>query len=124
MRKTKASEAILKTLRSSGRAWTHKELQDTLGQTCDRVTTYRVLGRLLEEGLAHKVSDLEGAVRYAACQSCESSHTHSHAHLHFTCSTCSETRCLEEVEVAFSLPAGFLLAESNFSVTGVCDRCQ
>lgn len=123
MRKTKASQAILDTLRSSERAWTHKELQDALGETCDRVTTYRVLNRLTEEGLAHKVSDLEGAVRYAACHSCESHEAHAHAHLHFTCSKCGETRCLEKVEVAFALPAGFKMAESNFSVSGECDRC-
>ncbi|MGC6533690.1 MAG: Fur family transcriptional regulator [Flavobacteriales bacterium] len=124
MRKTKASTAVLKTLQASTHALSHRELQDLLQDTCDRVTIYRVLGRLTDEGLVHKVSDLDGSVRYASCHTCEShGHAHNHDHLHFTCTTCGQTRCLESVEVAFKLPEGFTLKETNLSVSGVCDRC-
>ena len=124
MRKTKASTAVLETLLSSTHALSHRELQDLLQDTCDRVTIYRVLGRLTDEGLVHKVSDLDGSVRYASCHTCEAhGHAHNHDHLHFSCTTCGQTRCLESVEVAFQLPDGFTLKDTNLSVSGVCDRC-
>ena len=50
MRKTKASTAVLETLLASTHALSHRELQDLLQDTCDRVTIYRVLGRLTDEG--------------------------------------------------------------------------
>lgn len=124
MRKTKASQAVLHVLQESGKALTHKDLQVQLSEVCDRVTIYRVLARLNEEGLIHRVSDPEGVMRYAACETCDSDHAHSHDHLHFTCTTCGDTTCLLHADVHFTLPHGFSIQETQFNVVGVCPECR
>ena len=85
----------------------------------DRVTIYRTLKSFLECGLIHKVPGDASSTRYALC-----AEGHHH-HVHFQCAHCDETTCLEDVHIpAVELPEGFLLKESNFLVTCLCNRCS
>ncbi len=56
--KTKIQELIV----SSSVALSHSDIQKTLKGLCDRVTIYRILNRLLEEGVIHKIVDVDGVV--------------------------------------------------------------
>ena len=47
-RNTLAKQAILDLISTSENALSHIEIQQKLNNLCDRVTIYRVLGRLVE----------------------------------------------------------------------------
>lgn len=116
--KTKIQELIV----SSSVALSHSDIQKTLKGLCDRVTIYRILNRLLEEGVIHKIVDVDGVVKYAACHSCSSNHNHKH--IHFSCQKCKSVTCLEDVEPSFKLPKNYMVSEMNFTLSGLCPQCS
>lgn len=123
MRNTTAKSTILQLLQDASVALAHAEILPKLAGICDRVTAYRVLDRLVAEGLAHKIVPTDGIVRYAACANC--SHTqHIHNHIHFNCTKCKSVTCLEGVRPSYNLPNGYSIQDANFMLTGLCPSCH
>ncbi len=103
----------------------HGDIEFAMDGKYDRVTIYRTLKSFLENGLIHKVLDDNGGSRYALCDDACSDGDHRHDHIHFKCSNCDQTTCLEDVFIPdVKLPEGFKAAESNYLITGVCDKCS
>jgi Fur family ferric uptake transcriptional regulator len=123
-RNTVARTAILKLIQDSHVAMSQPAIQNALNGLCDRVTIYRVLDRLTDEGKIHKIVNVNGVVNYASCHSCETVHEHHHEHVHFSCRVCNELTCLDTVVPAFDLPDGFVQEETFFTVSGICKNCQ
>ncbi|WP_128331817.1 Fur family transcriptional regulator [Apibacter sp. HY039] len=122
IRNTKAKVEILTLLQTSLKALSGTEIQNFLGDTCDRATVYRVLDRLINEGLVHKVIDIDRVVKYAKCKNCKKAHQHNH--LHFSCEKCHTLTCLEGVQASFELPEGYQISDINFTVIGICPACN
>jgi Fur family ferric uptake transcriptional regulator len=121
-RKTTAKTHILDLLEKASTALSHKEIQVELDGLCNRVTIYRVLERLLEEGFIHRIVNTDGVVKYARCHSCNHQH-HQHNHLHFSCTQCQEVTCLQQVQPSYQLPPNYLAQEVHFTVSGICPNC-
>ena len=121
-RNTTANAEILKRLNQSEIALSHADIQQSLNGLCDRVTIYRVLDRLTEDGVVHKVVDFDGVIKYAICHTC-SSDKHHHDHIHFSCEQCHSVTCLENIEPAFKLPKAYQVKQVNFTVSGICPLC-
>lgn len=121
-RKTTAKVEILELLEKADTALSHKEIQAELDGVCNRVTIYRVLERLLEEGFIHRIVNTDGVVKYARCHSCQD-HKHAHNHLHFSCTQCQEVTCLEQVQPSYQLPPNYLAQEVHFTISGICPNC-
>src|SRR5690554_8149593 len=102
-RNTAAKTKILNIITDSKTALSHSEIHELLDDFCDRVTIYRVLDRLIAEGFVHKIVNIDGVVKYAACHDCSSAE-HHHNHIHFSCEQCRTVTCIEEVEPTFKLP--------------------
>src|SRR5690554_1427790 len=96
-RNTAAKTKILNIITDSKTALSHSEIHELLDDFCDRVTIYRVLDRLIAEGFVHKIVNIDGVVKYAACHDCSSAE-HHHNHIHFSCEQCRTVTCIEEVE--------------------------
>lgn len=127
VRNTPTKQFILGLISGSGRALSQAEIQEQTEGVCDRVTVYRVLDRLENEGDIHRVVHLDGVVRYAKCNTCEGDdhgHQHSHHHVHFHCTQCDAVTCLESVIPEFKLPRNYQVTETNFSVSGICPQCR
>lgn len=124
MRNTHAKQAIESLVNNSLQAMSHQDIQTSLGDLCNRVTIYRVLGRLVEEGIIHKMVDMDGIVKYAPCLNCDSDHFHSHSHVHFSCTKCLKVSCLDNVKPVYKLPKSYTVQEVNFTVSGVCPSCS
>jgi Fur family ferric uptake transcriptional regulator len=127
VRNTPTKQFILGLISDAGRALSQAEIQEQTEGLCDRVTVYRVLDRLENEGDIHRVIHLDGVVRFAKCNSCEGEgheHAHSHHHVHFHCTQCGAVTCLESVVPEFKLPRKYKVAETNFSISGICPDCQ
>jgi Fur family ferric uptake transcriptional regulator len=121
-RNTQAKKTILEIVNQSSTALTHLEIQKQTNELCDRVTVYRVLNRLVDEGLVHKIIDLNGVVNFASCKS-SCNHKHTHNHVHFSCNSCSEITCVENVVPTFELPEGYQIEQVNITVSGICKKC-
>lgn len=122
VRNTQAQLEILKLINESETALTHAFIQQKLGDLCDRVTIYRVLERLVEEGQIHRFVNMDGVVNFANCVSCKT-HGYHHNHLHFNCKNCKSVICLEKVMPQLEIPAGYQIEDYNFVVSGICARC-
>lgn len=126
-RVTDARVRTLAVLIEADEALTHADLQQRLMKPAgaaplDRVTLYRVLDWLVDQGLAHRVAGPDQVWRYSA-------HSHAdHVHGHFNCRRCERTFCIEEPahldrSVRSALPPGFRSEDVDFVVTGVCGTC-
>ncbi|MBM3429759.1 MAG: Fur family transcriptional regulator [Bacteroidetes bacterium] len=121
-RNTNAKTQILTFIQNTNKAVSHAEIYHSLGDICDRVTVYRVLERLTDEGFIHKVVNIDGAVKYAGCHSC--SENHNHNHIHFSCQKCKSVTCLKDVEPSYKLPKKYTVSEMNFTLSGLCPQCS
>lgn len=116
---------IKEILASEDSALSHLDLLQKLGNSCNRVTVYRILDRLIEKGEIHKIIDTDGVSKFALCTTCSShEHSHNHEHIHFSCTKCLVVSCLEEADLSFSLPKEYQILETNFTVSGICPKCK
>lgn len=120
-RTTTAKTAITDLIGKSKVALSHADIQNELGDLCNRVTIYRVLDRLLEEEIIHKVVDSDGVAKFLGCHQCDDNHDHHH--IHFSCTKCGNITCLHHVIPKFQLPKNYTLEELNCTVQGVCPNC-
>ena len=81
-RNTTAKTVIQDLIVTSNVAFSHSEIQKSLEGLCDRVTIYRVLERLIKEGVIHKIVNVDGVVKYARCHSFSVQHSHNNIHFH------------------------------------------
>jgi Fur family ferric uptake transcriptional regulator len=121
-RLTRPRIMVLTVLLKAERALTHHEVEARLSADSgvNRVTIYRVLEWLTENGLAHKISGDDRIWRFNAA-----AHAHTGPHAHFECSDCGQVLCLEPVESrpAVKLPAGFRQKAVELTVKGLCADC-
>ncbi|MFT3948173.1 MAG: transcriptional repressor [Agriterribacter sp.] len=122
MRNTIARTQILSLIKNSKTALSHAEIEQLLNGLCNRVTIYRVLERLVEDNMVHKIINVDGNLKFAACHNCAK--THHDNHLHFSCVECGSVTCLEEVEPVFKIPKKYKVQEMNFMVSGLCPNCS
>lgn len=126
-RQTKASSLIKSMFEEHEKSFTPAEILENMKDSVDRVTVYRVLQRLEEQQFVHKFIGLDGKIHYAKClpDNCEASdHEHSHAHAHFSCTTCQEVTCLNDVIPHIHLPKNYQLQDTNIVLSGVCPSCH
>nr|WP_276559845.1 transcriptional repressor [Roseivirga pacifica] len=125
MRHTQGRADIISVFLNKNVAISHSDIEAEMDSQYDRVTIYRTLKSFLEKGLIHKVLDDTGTMHYALCDDACSEVEHQHDHIHFKCNNCGETTCLENVHIPkVSLPSGFSYEESNYLITGTCDKCN
>lgn len=125
LRLTQGRADVISIFLNRSVAISHGDIESDVDGKYDRVTIYRTLKSFLEKGLIHKVLDDAGATRYALCNDNCSEINHQHNHIHFKCQVCDETTCLDHVHIPdVTLPGGFKMAESNYLITGTCDKCN
>ena len=123
-KKKSTKTIILEMITQSSAAMSHNEIQTVLEDSCNRVTIYRILDRLVEDGLLHKIVDTNGVSKFAACHQCSHKQIHAHNHVHFSCSVCHKVTCLEDLIPAFEMPPNYTVTEMNFVVSGICAGCN
>jgi Fur family ferric uptake transcriptional regulator len=123
-RNTTAKLAILELIKNSAVALSHTEIQKMTGDLCDRVTIYRILDRLVNEDVIHKIATPDGTVKYASCQHNHDNQQHTHNHVHFSCQKCLSVTCLDSVEPSYKIPTNYLVKEVNFTLSGLCPNCS
>ncbi|GGH74702.1 MAG: transcriptional repressor [Bacteroidetes bacterium] len=123
LRSTEIRREVINQLLNVGKAITHQDMETAMPKA-DRVTLYRTLTSLQEAGIIHQVVDDETVKKYALCGGgCSQDHHHDN-HVHFKCTSCGDTRCLENVVIpAVNLPKGYVMESEDLLVQGVCPEC-
>jgi Fur family transcriptional regulator, ferric uptake regulator len=119
-RVTPARLRVYEALLDSARALSHHELEAALGAGApvDRVTLYRVLDWLVEQGLAHRVAGVDRVWRFSIARE-----THA-GQAHFQCNQCGKVICLGEAMASrVPLPRGFRSEAVELRVLGRCAEC-
>jgi Fur family transcriptional regulator, ferric uptake regulator len=122
-RNTVAKTKIQEFLHASKVAVSQNDIQENLPNLCDRVTFYRILDRLVDEGFAHKIVNTNGTTMFAVCKVDCNTH-HNHNHIHFSCVKCSQVTCLEDILPKFDLPQNYKIEEVSFTISGTCPNCH
>jgi Fur family transcriptional regulator, ferric uptake regulator len=81
----------------------------------------------VEVGIAHRIAGDDRVWRFMVNEpdaAVVAPHAH-HSHAHFTCSSCGQTFCLDDVPstLNFRLPAGFKPQEVDLKFRGKCLHC-
>ncbi|TAH40788.1 MAG: transcriptional repressor [Betaproteobacteria bacterium] len=121
-RVTRTRLVVLELLQCSEHPLSHDEIGDALaaaGVAHDRVTLYRTLDWLVEQGLARRIAGGERAWRFEAVRDA------AHRHAHFHCDRCGQVVCLEGLEPApaTGLPSGFHVDRAELVLHGSCAAC-
>ncbi len=121
-RVTRTRVAVVETLQAGRQPLSHDEIGAALaaaGVAHDRVTLYRTLDWLVEQGIARRIASGERAWRF------EIAHGEAHRHAHFHCERCGQVVCLDDVPASAtpSLPAGFELDRAELVLHGACAEC-
>lgn len=125
LRKTSCRMAVLELFMQHEFALSHNDLERMLDDEYDRVTLYRTLYSFKDKGLVHIIYDVNGVLKYALCKEACTLHKHQDNHIHFTCSTCNQTFCLNEVLIpATVLPEGYHIESLHYSAKGICRACN
>lgn len=122
-RATPARISVLSLLLDAKSALTHQELEASAqqqGLSFDRVTLYRALDWLVDQGMAHKVLGIDRSWRYNALDEVS---VKQHAHFH--CTSCSQVFCLEKLQptLLYSLPTDYKVEEVELNLQGNCPNC-
>jgi Fur family transcriptional regulator, ferric uptake regulator len=121
-RVTRGRVVVLAALLDSKRALTHHEVESKLDRlhNIDRVTVYRVLEWLTQQGLAHRISGDDRVWRFTS-----ESKSHNGTHPHFKCSSCGNVICLEDRTdlPKIAVPAGYRSEALELTVKGQCPSC-
>lgn len=121
-RVTRTRVAVVETLQASAHPLSHDEIGAALASADiahDRVTLYRALDWLVEQGIARRIAGGERAWRF------EIERSGAHRHAHFHCDRCGQILCLEDVpaEANPALPEGFELDRAELVLHGACADC-
>lgn len=121
-RVTRTRIAVLEILSGSAHSLNHDDIAALLaagGMPHDRVTLYRTLDWLVDQGLAHRVIGPDRARRYKAGGEAEGQHAHFH------CDRCGHVLCLESVRPheRFELPTGYRPERAELVFHGTCADC-
>lgn len=122
-RNTKHKQQVIDLLSVTGVALSADEVLERLGESPNRVTVYRILDRLENEGIAHRVVGLNGKNYYSLCKAKCSDAGHVHNHAHFQCRLCLEVSCLE-IEPSLPRHGDYQIEEQQVLLIGLCGRCS
>ena len=119
---TAARVQVLGMLLAAQSAQSHHALMaqaTAAGRPLDKVTLYRVLDWLVEQGLAHSVTGQDRVRRFSV--------SHGHAghggHAHFECDECGRLFCLSEPAAPPATPSGFETRRVDLTLHGRCADC-
>ena len=125
-RKLKATSTrleVLSVISDYHKAIPFSQIKNTL-HDFDRVTLYRTIHVLMENGIIHKALIDEKETFFALCSNSCTEDYHKHKHIHFNCSSCQFVTCVQaDRPISFSI-LGHLIENFEIEATGLCQNCN
>jgi Fur family ferric uptake transcriptional regulator len=125
LRKTTFRLQLLSLFHEVRSSLTADEIRKRIGESTDKVTVYRALDAFEKSGLIHKFPGKGNLTRYALCHTECGVDNHVHNHAHFICNVCTDTFCIDEVEMPeIEAAQGFHIQSSKLILEGECPDCK
>jgi len=114
---------LLNKMQEYKSAMPYSALQESV-KSMDRVTLYRTIESLKEQGIIHKAFQENNESYYAICgTSCDKDH-HNHDHIHFKCIECDTVTCEQTIQsTEISIP-GNEIHKISIHIEGICKLCK
>lgn len=122
LKATSSRLKLLHALNAYDSAMPYAAIQEVMADI-DRVTLYRTLESLKEQGIIHKAFQENNETYYAICdKKCDTTH-HHHDHVHFRCEKCQVVTCEEPVDDIQVLLPNLEIHKVSIHVEGICQTC-
>lgn len=123
LKSTKTRVDLLTKMQDCSYAMSYSTIQKEMAPI-DRVTLYRTLESLKENGIIHIAFQENNETYYAICgNSCDENH-HQHKHVHFKCTNCNTVTCEKLIsEIQILLP-NYLIDKISVNIEGLCQLCR
>lgn len=105
-----------------------QEILKMPGKNISRTTLYRTLMVFCDAGIIYKITDNKNKVLYGLGRRLKpyvrTDNFSNSDNYHFQCRSCGTVYCLSQSVPPVELPAGFIKTDSNFLLTGFCEKCS
>ena len=120
---TKQKDLILDIIKSKRTSFTVKDIYNELDNSCGLTTIYRLVDKLVSEGLLNKYIDKDNITYYEYLEECN--HTN---HFYLKCEKCGlmehvDCDCIEELSNHIVREHGFKLSRDHIIIKGLCKKC-
>lgn len=114
---------LLLTMQEYESAMPYSAIQKSM-KSIDRVTLYRTLESLKEQGIIHKAFQENNETYYAICDNKCGKHQHHHDHIHFKCEQCKSVTCEQSTRaLKISIP-NYEINKISIHIEGICKLCK
>jgi len=120
-RQTKQLKILTAIFHRKKQAIAVSDLVKLLDKEMNKSTVYRILDKLVQDGVVHSFLGKGGHKWYAKCLDC-SCEQHHDVHPHFQCKKCGEVKCMP---LSFPVPSinGYKIDSVNVLMVGECSNC-
>ena len=123
LKSTKTRVDLLTKMQDCSSAMSYSTIQKEMAPI-DRVTLYRTLESLKENGIIHIAFQENNETYYAICGNSCDENNHQHEHVHFKCTNCNTVTCEKLIsEIQILLP-NYLIDKISVNIEGLCQLCR
>lgn len=121
---TKQKDLIINTISKYNKSFTVKDIYNKLKEKVGLTTIYRVIDKLVEEGIINKYIDKDNTTYYEYLEKCN-----CHNHFYLKCEKCGtmehvDCDCIEELSKHIVDEHKFLLNREHIIIKGICKECR
>ena len=121
---TKQKDLIINEIKKYNKNFTVKDIHNKLKNSVGLTTIYRVIDKLVEEGLINKYIDKDNITYYEYLEECS-----CHNHFYLKCEKCGtmehvDCDCIEELSKHIVDEHNFLLNREHIIIKGICKECR
>ena len=124
IRKTKSVKAVINEFDRTAFALSTLKLVERLQSQMNKSTVYRILERLVDDGILHSFTGKDGLSWYALnhCHQHSNSENPRHTHPHFQCKNCGKTECLP-IPIPIPEVTDHRVDSVSLLLVGKCAQC-
>ena len=121
---TKQKEMIINIIKTKDKEFTIKDIYEELEDKVGLTTVYRLVDKLVLEGLIKKNISNDNTVTYEYLEKCD-----EHNHFYLKCEKCKKIEhvdcdCINELYNHINKNHKFKLNKENIVINGICQNCE
>ncbi len=121
---TKQKELILKIIKKQNKEFTVKDIYEEVKDKTGLTTVYRLIDRLVEEGVIAKTIEKDNKPKYQYLEKCEENN-----HFYLKCKNCKTMKhvdcdCIKDLSNHILINHEFITSKENIIINGICKNCQ
>ena len=119
---TKQKKSILEIIKEQKKEFTIKEIHNQVKDSCGLTTVYRLIDKLVEEGIVKKIVT-KNIVHYQYLEKCDDEN-----HFYLKCNNCGtlihvDCQCIDEIKKHIIKEHKFKIINDNLIFNGLCEKC-